>query len=162
MAARQWAENYTGRVFITRTMRQFLDGYITTNEPLEEGWRTGPSLVTSTSEIEIAAVPVITVSSVKYYNDADTESTWASSNYYVDSASDIAKIVLRDGGTFPTDLRAANGLEINFTAGYGSSPNSVPEPIRLAILQYMTFLYEHRGGSRGCISHAARSDPFIA
>ena len=42
-------------------------------------------------------------------------------------------------------LRAANGLEINFTAGYGSSPSQIPEPIRTAIMQYMTFLYEHRG-----------------
>jgi hypothetical protein len=146
IAARQWAENYTGRVFITRTLRMFLDGFANvTGEPYWEGTRVAPQIRTYSSYIEIAASPVIAVSSVKYYDDADNESTWATSNYYVDTAGDIAKIVLRDGGTFPTDLRSANGLEINFTAGYGSSPNSVPEAIRIAMLQYMTFLYEHRG-----------------
>lgn len=147
-AATSWAENHTGRVFITRTLRQMLDANPYPQlYSLMEGRTTGHQnqLVGSNGYIEIAAVPVISVTSIKYYDDADTETTWATSNYYVDSASDVAKIVLRDGGSWPTDLRAANGLEINFTAGYGGTPSSVPEPIRLAILQYMTFLYEHRG-----------------
>ena len=148
LAARQWAENYTGRVFITRTMRQFLDAnpYPQVGS-LREGYSVGHQnqISNASGVIEIAAVPVISVTSVKYYSDDDTETTWAASNYYVDSVSDMAKIVLRDGGTWPTDLRAANGLEINFTAGYGSTPSAIPEPIRAAIMQYTTFLYEHRG-----------------
>lgn len=147
-AARIWAENYTGRVFISRTMRQSLDAnpYPQVGS-LSEGSVYGHQnqLVGATGHIEIAAVPVISVSSIKYYDDADNETTWAASNYYVDSVSDVAKVVLRDGGSWPSDLRAANGLEINFTAGYGSSPTDVPESIRIAIMQYMTFLYEHRG-----------------
>lgn len=147
-AARQWCENYTGRVFITRTLRQLLDA-----NPYPEigSMREGKiyghqnQISNASGVIEIAAVPVISVTSIKYYSDDDTETTWAASNYYVDSASDVAKIVLRDSGSWPTDLRAANGLEINFTAGYGATPNSVPDPVRIAILQYMTFLYEHRG-----------------
>ena len=146
LAARNWAENYTGRVFISRTMRMFLDGFANVSgEPYWEGTRVAPQIRTYSSYIEIAASPVISVDSVKYYDDSDTESTWATSNYYVDTASDIAKIVLRDGGTFPTDLRSANGLEINFTAGYGTSANDVPEAVRMGMMQYMTFLYEHRG-----------------
>jgi hypothetical protein len=86
---------------------------------------------------------------IKYYADDDTESTWASSNYHVDTISTPARIVLREGATYPTDLRDANGLEINFTAGYGTNPSDVPESIRVALLQYMTFLYEHRGESEG-------------
>lgn len=146
LAARNWCENYTGRVFISRTMRMFLDGFINASgEPYWEGTRVAPQIRTYSSFIEIAASPVISVSSIKYYDDSDNESTWATSNYYVDTVSDVAKIVLRDGGTFPTDLRAANGLEINFTAGYGTTANDVPEAIRMAMMQYMTFLYEHRG-----------------
>jgi|DEB0MinimDraft_6_1074348.scaffolds.fasta_scaffold26178_2 hypothetical protein len=151
MAAREWAENYTGRVFITRTLRQFLDSTPAVTNNGFNGYRTGHqnSLTGGQYAIEIAASPVISVTSVKYYNDAGTESTWATSNYYVDTVRDVPRIVLLDGGSWPTDLRGANGLEINFTAGYGSSPDSVPEPIRLAILQYCTFLYEHRGDFEG-------------
>jgi len=50
-----------------------------------------------------------------------------------------------DTGVFPTDLRKANGLEINYTAGYGANRTDVPEAIMVAIMQYMTFMYEHRG-----------------
>jgi len=144
-AATDWAENYTGRFLISRSCRMMLDGAREIEAILWEGTRTGPSNVTYTDHIELAATPVLSVESVKYYSDDDTESTWAASNYYVDIYSEPAKIILRDGGTYPSDLRAANGIEINFTAGYGSSPNSVPEAIRVAILQYMAFLYEHRG-----------------
>lgn len=144
-AATAWAEKYTGRVFISRSVSMYLDSFFPTNEPYWEGTVTAPQSLSRTNYIELAAVPVLSVESVKYFDDADNESTWATSNYYVDAVSDIAKIVLRDGGTFPTDLRAANGVQVNFTAGYGSAPNDVPEDIRIAILQYMTFLYEHRG-----------------
>ena len=147
MAAREWCENYTGKVFINRTMRQYLDSSPASANNGFDGYKVAHQnvLVGGQSSIEIAKSPVVSVSSVKYYNDAGDESTWAASNYYVDTAREVPRIVLLDSGSWPTDLRGANGLEINFTAGYGSSPNDIPEPIRVAILQYMTFLYEHRG-----------------
>ena len=145
MAARQWAENYTGRAFITRTVRQYLDATPVRNDPYVAGHYTGHQAAAHSTSIELAAVPAISVTSIKSYDDGGTATTWADSNYYVDVVSDIGRVHLRDGGTWPSDLRAANGLEVNYTAGYGSSPSNVPEPIRLAILQYMTFLYEHRG-----------------
>jgi len=144
-AATTWAENYTNRFFISRTCQMMLDGAREVDSPLWEGMKTGPYKVYLSDYIELAAAPVLSVESVKYYSDNDTQSTWDASNYYVDIFSEPAKISLRSGGTYPTDLRNLNGLEINFTAGYGTNPFTVPEPIRVAILQYLTFLYENRG-----------------
>ena len=144
-AATTWAENYTNRFFITRTCQMMLDGAREVDSPLWEGMKTGPYKVYLSDYIELAAAPVLSVESVKYYSDNDTQSTWDASNYYVDIFSEPAKISLRSGGTYPTDLRNLNGLEINFTAGYGTNPFAIPEPIRVAILQYLTFLYENRG-----------------
>tara|TARA_R110000824_G_C15041644_1_gene660470 strand:+ start:83 stop:754 length:672 start_codon:yes stop_codon:yes gene_type:complete len=145
LAARQWGENYTGRSFISRTMQMYLDGFSELDSPLWEGTRTGIHITNYQNYIEIVSTPVSAVSSIKYYNDSDTVATWATSNYYVDMIREPARIVLRDTGTYPTNLRAANGLEINFTAGYGTSKTDVPEAIRVALMQYMTFMYEHRG-----------------
>jgi hypothetical protein len=145
LAARQWGENYTGRSFISRTMQMYLDGFSELDSPLWEGTRTGIHITNYQNYIEIAGAPVSAVSSIKYYNDADAVSTWATSNYYVDIISEPQRIVLRDSGTFPTNLRAANGLEINYTSGYGTNRTDVPEAIRVALMQYMTFMYEHRG-----------------
>jgi uncharacterized phiE125 gp8 family phage protein len=144
-SATNYVENYTGRFLISRTCQMMLDGRLNVEEQIYNGYRTGHSSIPYVGHIEIAANPVISVESIKYYSDDDTEYTWAASNYYVDTFSEPAKIVLRDGGTYPSDMRAANGLAINFTAGYGASPSSIPEDIRVAILQYITFLYEHRG-----------------
>lgn len=145
LAARMWAENYTGRAFITRTFAQYLDGFTKIDMPLWEGWETGPDVVNYRNNIELAMAPVVSVSHVKYFTKDNTETTWASSNYYIDAIRSPARIVLRDGANYPTNLRSVNALKITFDAGYGTTPNSVPEPIRVAMLQYVAFLYEHRG-----------------
>lgn len=144
-AATNWAENYTNKFFINRSCQMALDSARELDVNLWEGTRTGYFNLALSDYIELSAAPVVSVQSVKYYADDDTESTWDASNYYVDTFSEPARISLRTGGTYPTDLRKSNGLEINFIAGYGENAFNVPEPIRLAILQYATYLYEHRG-----------------
>lgn len=149
IAAREWAENYTGRALITRTIQQWLDGFIPVDMPLWEGWKTGPDIVNYQNHIELALAPAITVSDIKYYSDDDTETTWPSTNYYADTIREPARIVLRDGGSYPTQLRTANAIKITYTAGYGTTTQSVPEPIRIAMMQYCAFMYEHRGDGEG-------------
>ena len=87
---------------------------------------------------------VVSVTSVSTFNDSDTETTMAASKYYVDSAREPARIVLRQGETFPTALRVANAIKVVYVAGY-SSQYSIPEPIRMGILQHIAYMYEHRG-----------------
>lgn len=149
LAARIWAENYTGRSLITRTVAQYQDSINEVDSNLWEGWRTGPSVINYQKHIDLQLSPVVSVANIKYFTDDNTEHTWAASNYYVDSISDVAKIYLRDGGSYPTELRAANSLKITYDVGYGTTPLSVPEPIRIAMLQYCAFLYEHRGDFDG-------------
>ncbi len=149
IAAREWVENYTGRALITRTLKLSLDGVREADTALWEGTKVGPYQTFYKNYIEVPQPPLIAVSSIVYYDDSDNQSTWASSNYYVDSVREPGRIVLRDGGTFPTDLRNANGIEVNYTAGYGTTPSSIPEALRVAMLQYIMHLYEHRGDDEG-------------
>ena len=81
---------------------------------------------------------------IKTYNDSDEATTFAASKYYVDNAREPARIVLRKGQTFPTALRVANAIEIQYVAGY-SSVSAIPEAIRVGLLQHIAHLYEHRG-----------------
>ena len=101
--------------------------------------------------IEIPTTPVQSVSAVTSFTDDDTESTFASTKYFVDTAREPARLFLRDGEAWPTGLRVANGLKIVYVAGYGSNRTDVPEAIRVAILQYIAFNYEHRGDFEGQI-----------
>lgn len=142
--ARRFAEQHTGRALMQQTIHQFIDGYDEMEDPLFEGFRTGPYLTYYKNYITLASSPVISVTSVSTFNDEDTETTFAASRYFVDNVREPSRIVLRNGETFPTALRVANAIKIVYVAGY-SSPFSIPEPIRLGMLQHIAHLYEHRG-----------------
>ena len=144
-AARFWAEDYTNRTFLTTVFTLSLDGIGYVDVPLKEGFHTGYSDTPSVNYIELPRSPVQSVTSIKSFADDNTATTLAASNYYVDTVRVPARIVLRDGGSWPTDLRNANGIEVLYTAGYGASRADIPEPIRVAMLEYVTFMYEHRG-----------------
>lgn len=144
-ASRFWAEDYTNRTFLTTVFTLSLDGIGYVDVPLKEGFHTGYSDTPSVNYIELPRSPVQSVTSIKSFADDNTATTLAATNYYVDTVRVPARIVLRDGGSWPTDLRNANGIEVLYTAGYGASRADIPEPIRVAMLEYVTFMYEHRG-----------------
>ena len=50
-----------------------------------------------------------------------------------------------------------NAIEVVYVAGYGATAGSVPESIRLALKQWATFLYEHRGENEGSVLKAPPS-----
>ena len=140
-------EEYTGRSFITKTYELALDRIpYTQDDRLIEGFSTGPFMDRTSNYITLPKSPLVAVSSFKYYNDADVESTFATSNYYVDNYSDTPKIVLRRSQTFPdvASLRVANAFIITFTAGYGTAPKDIPETLKQAINIYTSHLYENR------------------
>lgn len=147
-AARKQAEEYTGRAFITQTWEMFIDGVGVALPPelmdaYEEMFRTEyvpPSL----RAIELPRPPLQSVSSVKCYDDDDTESTWAASNYRVDTYSEPGRIVLAASGEWPTDLRAQQSILVTFISGYGATAADVPEDIKAAMKLMMAHWYEHR------------------
>jgi len=126
-AARIMAEQYTRQVFITQSWVMYLDEW-----PCE-------------NYVEIPKAPLQGISSVVTYNDSDAATTFASSNYYVDLISKPGRVVLRSNSSWPTVDRVANGIVINFVAGYGAAPAAIPQDIRQAILLIVAHLYENRG-----------------
>lgn len=143
-SARRLVEEHLNRTLMQTTYQQFLDSFDEHEDPLWEGVRQGPYLNYYKNYIDLVKSPVISVTHIKTYQDDDTATTMAASKYYVDNAREPSRIVLRSGETFPTALRVANAIEIQYVAGY-TSPYQVPEPIRLAILQIIAHMYEHRG-----------------
>ena len=144
VTARRFAEEYMNRTLMQTTYNLFIDGYDEMADPLFEGVRVGPYLNYYKNYIDIPKSPVISVSAVSTFSDDDTETTFASTRYFLDNVREPARIVLRQGETFPTALRVANAIKVVFVAGY-SSAFAIPEPIKLAMLQHIAHLYEHRG-----------------
>lgn len=142
--ARKLCEEHTQRALMTQTYQLFLDALEDVEDNLWEGMRTGPYINYYKNYIELPMPPVVSISHIKTYDDNDTATTFASSKYYVDNARQPARVVLRTGETFPTALRVANAIEVKYVTGYASA-SAVPEPIKFAIYQVLTYLYEHRG-----------------
>lgn len=139
-------QDYTGLSLASQTWNLVLDCFPVMAEEWWDGVRQGAYVRESRSYIEIDKSPVISVTHVKTYSDADAATTFAASKYYVDTVSKPARVVLRNAETWPSDvLRSANGIEIQFVAGYGTSQNAIPQGLRQGILSHIATAYEHRG-----------------
>lgn len=132
-AATEWVENYTGRALITRSYTGYLNWF-----------PTGPRGYVR-PYIQLEKPPLISVVDLITYDDSDNPTTYPSTQYYVDTVRTPGRIVLRRGQVWPIPLRLADGIQIDFTAGYGPNPGNVPETIRLAVQIMVGMFNEQRG-----------------
>ena len=102
IASRQFVEEHTGRALMPQTLHLFLDGFRETEDPLFEGFRTGPYLNFYKNYIDLPRAPLQSVTSIHTFDDNDTSTLFATSKYFVDSGREPARVVLRTGETWPT------------------------------------------------------------
>lgn len=129
-SARRMIEEHVDKSMMSQTWKLTLDGF------------------PSASTIDLPRGPVQSVSSVKSYDEDDTESTFSTASYFVDTSGD--RIGLNLDYTWPADLRPTNAAIITYVTGYGSTAASVPEDLKMAIRLLVGHWYENReavGGS---------------
>jgi uncharacterized phiE125 gp8 family phage protein len=112
------------------------------------------SLITQTLEARYDAFPggraltlprpCQSVTSVQYTPaGAVVASTFAASNYQVDTVGTPGSIWLRSGCSWPGDeLEPVNGVQVQFVAGYGDAATDVPQTLRQLLLMYVAHWYE--------------------
>ena len=139
------AKEYLQKSLMNRTLKLSLDNIPFSDSilPNQEGITTGPFLEYRQRSVNLPFSPLVSVSSVKTFDDSDNETTMASSRYYVDTASDYGRVVLRTGETWDDMLRVANAIEITYVAGYGSIATSVPAGIRQGIIVLASHYFEN-------------------
>lgn len=124
-AAREEAEHEVGRPLITQTWEKVLDEF-----PF--------------GEIYLGKPNVLSVTSIKYYDEAQIEQTMPSSSYSLDAENDADCWLLPAINTeWPATLDTANAVRVRFTCGYGSASN-VPATIKAWMLVRIATLYKHR------------------
>lgn len=125
VAAREWAEEYTWRAFISQVWELTLDE-----------WPEGV-------EISLPRGDVSAVVSVKYDDVSGAEQTLSSSNYLLDGCPP-ARIILKQDLSWPDLSDEALAVRIRYTAGFGAAAANVPQAIKQALLLLVSQLYEHR------------------
>lgn len=143
-SAREIAENKTGIVLITRTLRQT--------------FRRTPARGVFT----LAKSPLVQITQVQYINAESVATLVDNSTYYVDLGQ--SRLITLAGFPEPAFVHPAEALWIDYTAGFGPATTSVPASLRMAILLIVRELFEHRGEGESALPLRAQSllAPFAA
>lgn len=151
-AARRYFEQITGLALINQTWQvSFDDTPVRQGQfGLEYGLAPTMSRFTGTPagrEVKLYRAPLVSVTAVKYLDDAGAEQTFASTNYTVASvgvATTFGRLWLNDGCDWPSLGSFPGALRITFVAGFGTAAAGVPEEIRTALLFLAAHWYENR------------------
>lgn len=108
---------------------------------IEQGWRLVLDAWPRNGAVTIALHPVRTILSVTAYGPDGEASLINPAGYQADTVSRPSRIRFGDA---PPALRAMNGIEIDFTAGFGEAGTDVPDLLRRAMLLLVAHWYEFR------------------
>jgi uncharacterized phiE125 gp8 family phage protein len=132
-------EDDTRRLLLTGTVKEYFDVW---------PW---DYLVT----VQLTRAPVVSVTSVTYYDTANVLQTWSSSDYMADTLSEPARIVMAEVPTLvsPNIDQRPNCVAIEYECGYGSSVTNLPAESINAIMVKAAYLYA-RGRELGTAADA--------
>ena len=122
--AREHLERETGLCLIDRTLRLYRDDW-----PEEDVILIDPG-------------PVKAVTAVTVYDVAGQPSTVPLSGSRLDGNARPARLYLP---VRPAPGAALNGIEIDFTAGFGSAGTDVPDTLKRALLMHVALMFAFRG-----------------
>lgn len=125
-AARRVAEARTGLCLITQAWLCLFDAW--------------PEDLT----VRLPVAPLTAVTEVAVFAADGVKTVLAPALYVADLASRPPRLAPVNSG-WPMPGRALNGIGITVTAGFGTAPEQVPEPLRQAVLLLVAHWYAHRG-----------------
>lgn len=139
IAAREKAEEFTWRAFLTQTWDLYLDAFPGSTPNAQSGiWGGG--------RIELPMPPLQSVTGVYYTPDGLSEQTLSAGSYHVDTIGEPGGVVLKMGYTWPSDtLQAVNGVRVRFVAGW-ATVEDVPKRLVQGIKLILGHFYENREG----------------
>lgn len=144
--ARQEAEKYLRSALMPQTWEMTLDvGTSALDDVLGDGFYEFPInqlYGTLPNVIALPYAPIQSITSVKYFDTANTENTYSSSNYTLDAAG--GRLMLNQSAVWASNMRPNASAKIRYVAGYANGA-AVPMAIRIAIMNYVLLAYEQRG-----------------
>jgi uncharacterized phiE125 gp8 family phage protein len=96
-----------------------------------------------TRDIELPLRPLQSIEEVRVFPAEGAPVVIDVGDYLADTVSVPPRLV-RTGVIWQQPGKAANGIEIDFTAGYGAAAANVPAPLRQALLLLIAHWYENR------------------
>lgn len=150
--ARIFAEDMTGRKFITQTLVGYVDDF--SGGTVRGKWWSGVQegtyfthILNGRGFIEMDWAPAQSITSIETIDRSNVATTYDSANYYLDNFGNDApsRIELNDSATIPTSMRDKNAIKVTYVAGYGSNVTDVPSSLRHAVKLMASTIYSKRG-----------------
>ena len=96
--------------------------------------------------LELPRAPLQAVTSIVRGDPLEGDVTYAPTMYGVSTTTDPGRVQIY-GNHYPD--WSIHSLAITYVAGYGDTSDTIPTPIRHAVLMMVANLYEHRGDEDG-------------
>jgi uncharacterized phiE125 gp8 family phage protein len=124
--ARELAENYQNRAYITQTWELIFDEF--------------PAL-----PLDIPLPPLVSLVSVNVTDIDGVTTAMTLTDFTVDTSGGKGRIFLKYGEDWPSVIPEYAGVVFRFTCGYGSAGASVPSATLIAIELGALWIYDHPG-----------------
>jgi len=139
IAARSAYEAFTGRVLIKTTFEMYLDYFPYAANYGLSGWTDYLYPINLPD-------PLISVTSIKYYDTAGVRQTLDPSAYIVDTINEPARITLAYNQIWPLTYPQANAVIIKFISGFADA-SSIDPLINSGLLLWIQQQYDGRDNS---------------
>ncbi|HEY8161310.1 MAG TPA: phage head-tail connector protein [Methylocystis sp.] len=129
VSARMTLEAYTRRFFITQSWRLVYDAW--------------PRSADTQSSLFIPFAPFQSIVAVRVFDAHGVGADIDAATYRAPASDDGGRVTFLAAP--PHSSRKADGIEVDFTVGYGDLVNETPEPLRRAIMILVAHWREKRG-----------------
>lgn len=109
---------------------------------ISQSWRLYLDQWPEAGAVTIARGPVRAIDAVRFYDELGAEAEIVLDGHVLDGIARPARLWLRHR---PDPRRAINGIEVDFTAGFGDGGADVPDMLKRAILVHAAHMYAFRG-----------------
>jgi uncharacterized phiE125 gp8 family phage protein len=123
LAASEWCEDFQNKVYVQREVVDYLDSFPTEIRPVRS--------------------PLVSVTTIQYYDTDGTLQTLANTVYDVGTFKEPGRISLKYNQSWPDTRSIINAVVITYQAGYAARAN-IPEEIKHAVKLLVGHLYENR------------------
>lgn len=123
--SRQIGEKITGREFVEKEFKTYLDYFPSSNY----------------CGIELRKSKLKSITSIQYYDESNVLQTLDANDYYFTDSPEYSSIYLKKDKSFPNTYDKKQAVIITFKADY---PNR-PEAIKQACLSVCSYLFENSG-----------------
>lgn len=125
LMATEYFQSRSWRQLITATFTQYFDDF-------------------PPNHFELDKPPLQSITTIKYQDINNVQQTLAISVFEVDTFSEVGRVVLADGESFPEVFDTINAVQVEYKAGFGDTRDNVPDLIKSTIKLIVAHFYENR------------------